>query len=555
MSVTHAMIQLLGAAALLLWAVQLVRDAIGDAFGSRLRQFLERWLSSRPSACLAGAGVTLALQSSTATALMAGSFLSRGVIGLTTALAVVLGANLGTALSARILAAGIGMAAPSLLIAGFVTLRLAERTTLRHLGRAAVGVGLMLLAIELLVETVIPIADAAPGDGLLARMTSEPLPTLAVTALLTWAAHSSLAIVLVVGSLAGTGLVTPEAALAMVAGANLGSAFNPLVAAGNDRAALRLAMGNLLNRLALCALTLLLLPKLAALLLAFDPMAARVPLNGHVLLNVGAALLFILPLPWLARGLERLLPDRQVPGDPAQPRYLNRDALRAPSTALANAAREALRMADTVEDMLRRSRALLVEDDEAMLAGVRRQSEVLEQLRGAIEAYLSSVREEALDLGQRERLLQIRMTTLNLEHAGDIVRKGLLPVAARRIRERLRFAREELDESDSMHEHLLDQLRLAVTVLIEGDLAAAVRMVEEKDRFRDLEQSATANHFERLRARGAAAMATGALHLDVIRDLRRVEAHLAAIAHPLLQRHNRLGHSRLLPAPKLTVIR
>ena len=217
--------------------------------------------------------------------------------------------------------------------------------------------------------------------------------------------------------------------------------------------------------------------------------------------------------------------------------------------ALANASREALRMADVVEEMLKGSRLLLRQDDRRLAGDLRRMDDVLDRLHAAIKRYLGELGQGELTEAERDRLSQLLGTSLNLEHAGDIIDKGLLNLAAKRIRRRLRFSEQELAEADAMHEHLLAQLRLAAAVFMGDDLPAALRLVKEKERFRELERAATEGEFARLQE-GGRQVDTSGLLLDAVRDLKRVEAHLAAIAHPLLERSNLLRPSRLVRLPR-----
>jgi phosphate:Na+ symporter len=550
MPATHALIDLLGEVALLLWGVHMVRSGVLRAFGSGLRRLLGRALRNRLAACLAGAVVTLALQSSTATALMATSFLASGAIGLVPALAVMLGANVGTALVTCALSFDITLVFPGLIFAGLVAFRAGESTRARNLGRAGIGLGLILLALHLLIETIAPGGIAPEARELIAVATREPLPVLVATAILAWAMHSSIATVMVIASLAGTGLVAPAAALAMVLGANLGSALNPLVAAtSSDRVALRLPIANLANRLLGCALVFPFLVNLAGPLARVVPDPGQLTVAFHLLFNAALALLFIVPLSAVARLLERALPDQPRPDDPATPRYLDPASLAVPAVALANAARETLRMADVVEAMLQGSRELLAHDDRRLAVRLRRTDDVLDRLHLAIKRFLGELGQTGLSEAERTRLSDILGVALNLEHAGDILDKGLLALAAKRIRRRQRLTAAELAEAEAMHRHLLAQLRLSVAVFMAEDLRAALRLVEEKERFRTLERAVTERQFARLQE-GRRALETSSLHLDIVRDLKRIEAHLAAIAHPLLERSNLLRPSRLLRLPR-----
>ena len=293
MPVTHAVIELLGEAALLLWGVHMVRSGVLRAFGGNLRRLLGRALRGRLTAMVTGIGVTLALQSSTATALMAASFVASGAIGLTLALAVMLGANVGSALVSYALSFDITLVYPLLILAGLVTFRSSTRTLTRNLGRAVIGLGLMLLALHLLVDTAVPGATAPQAAALLAALTREPLLVLAASALLAWAMHSSIAAVLVIAALANAGLVGPVAAMTMILGANLGSAVNPLIdALSGGPAALRLPVGNLINRLVGCALALPFLPELATMIGHWEADPGRRAVTFHLLFNVALAVLF-----------------------------------------------------------------------------------------------------------------------------------------------------------------------------------------------------------------------------------------------------------------------
>ena len=326
----------------------------------------------------------------------------------------------------------------------------------------------------------------------------------------------------------------------------MGSALNPLLdGVGRAPCALRLPIGNLANRLVGCIVAVVLLPVVASHLGSAQATPGTAVVAFHLAFNVLLAALFILPLPRLARLLERMLPERPDPEDPTSPRYLDAASLDKPAVALTNAARETLRMADIVEVMLEGSRDLLRHDDRRLASRLRRLDDGLDRLHGELQRFLGALAQVPMNETERARLRWILVTAVNLEHAGDIIDKGLLGLAAKRIRRRLRFSSQELADTDRMHEHLLAQLRLAVAVFMARDLDAARRLVEEKERFRELERGAAEAQFTRL-VEGRRGAATGGLLLDVVRELKRVEAHLAAIAHPLLEQSNLLRPTRLI---------
>src|SRR5437764_8087769 len=222
------LLDLMGGVALLLWGLHMVHSGILRAFGPNLRLLLARALSNRFTAFGAGLGLTALLQSSTATALITSSFTSEGLVSLVPALAIMLGANVGTTLIVQVLSFNIAAVAPVLFIIGLVAFRSGPRSRIKDIGRISIGLGLMLLSLHILLDTLAP-AENAPGVRvIMAAITGDPVLCIVIAALVTWAVHSSVASVLLIMSLAYSQFITPYAALALVLGANLGSAINPV---------------------------------------------------------------------------------------------------------------------------------------------------------------------------------------------------------------------------------------------------------------------------------------------------------------------------------------
>src|ERR1700728_2518114 len=226
---SRVLLDLLGGVALLLWGLHMVLSGVLRAFGPDLRRILSHALSNRFAAFGAGLAMTALLQSSTATGLMTTSLVAEGAVSLVPALAIMLGANVGTTLIVQVLSFNIAAAAPVLFIIGLITFRAGSQSLTRALGRIAIGLGLTLLALHILVDTLAPAEQAPAVRVLLGAITHDPVLCIIIAAALTWAAHSSVAVVLLVMSLAFSHFVTAEAALALVLGANLGSAINPML--------------------------------------------------------------------------------------------------------------------------------------------------------------------------------------------------------------------------------------------------------------------------------------------------------------------------------------
>lgn len=547
MSATHVLISLLGEIALLLWGIRTMSAAMQKALGPRLHEILAAGTRTRLRAVFAGLGVTALLQSSTATALTITAFTATGLMGLTGALAVMLGANIGTTLIIQVASFDSSAIFPLCLLVGLGLQAKARRAAVREIGGALFGLGIILLSLHLLVGTMEPLGDVGAFRDFMAAATGDPLLAILLSAAFTWAAHSSVAGMLFVVSLAGSGIIGPQAALAMVLGANLGTALNPLVAqlGSGDPARLRLPVGNLLNRVVGCALVLPFLPVIAEALFILDPSPRWAAANFHLAFNVAMALLFIVVLPLVARLLETLLPARSAADDPGAPRYLDPGALATPSVALSNAAREAMRMADVIRDMLAGAREAFREGDLERVAAIRRMDDTVDRLFRAIQRYLGALERGRLDEDESHRLADTLAFIINVEHMGDIIDHSLLELAEKRVRAGLSLPDEIEAEISQMHARLLDHLQLAITVFMVGDREAARDLMAEKEAFRDIERKNTRRHMRLIGTGDARAIAASALQLDITRDLKRIEAHIAATVYRLLEQTGQLRESRL----------
>ena len=547
MSGSLTLIDLCGAIALLLWGVHMVQSGIQRAFGAELRRSLGAALGDRFRAFAAGLGTTAVLQSSTATGLIVTAFAAGGLVELVPALAAMLGANVGTTLIVQAFSFDMSRVSPLLLLIGVIMFRRSQQTRTRDLGRVAIGLGLMLLALHRLLELVTPFEDVPSLRLLLGEVATEPFVGVLIAAALTWAAHSSVAIVLLVMSLAARGVIPPHAAFALVMGANLGSAINPVLeGVDGDWSTRRVAVGNLLNRLLGVVIGLTLLDHLAPWLVTLDPDNSRVVADFHTGFNVVLAIIFLPMLRPFARLLERLLPKRVDVSDPSLPRYLDASARETPMIALANASREALRMVDVLESMLQGVDAALKGRDRSVLTETRRQDDMLDHLNTAIRDYITALDSDDLSPSDTRRIGEILVFITNLEHAGDVIERNVINTAEKRLKRGVAFSPDTLVALEDALGRLERNLRTASAVFMTGDAAAARALVGEKAIFRDIEQSATETHFDRLRTGQSEKLELSALHLDLLRDLKRVNAHLvAAAAYPVLQDQGELLSSRL----------
>ncbi|WP_048860984.1 Na/Pi cotransporter family protein [Acidisphaera rubrifaciens] len=545
-SPTWTLLDLAGTVALLLWGVHMVQTGIQRAFGPGLRGLLGRALGNRVAAFFSGLGVTAVLQSSTATGLMVAGFAASGLVETVPALAVMLGANVGTTLIVQALSFDVSGVSSVAILVGVILFRRGTLGRTRDIGRFAIGLGLMLLALHQLLDLVTPYEDQPSLRMMLGAIATEPVLDVLVAAGLTWAAHSSVAVVLLVMSLAARGAVPPHAAYALVLGANLGSAINPVLegAPGDDPALRRVPVGNLINRCIGVFAALLALEWIGPWLVTVEPDAARAVADFHTGFNLLLAAVFLPVLGPYARLLARLLPQRAETDDPYRVRYLDHSALAAPPAALAASAREALRMADVLEAMLAGTAASLAQPDRLRIAETRRMGEGVRRMGGAIRAYLAGIEPDAADEADERRLQQVLAFVGNLEAAADVLRHNVMTPSARRLKQGITLSVATRAEMAEVIRRLTEGLRLAAGILMSQDARLARQMVAEKDAFRALEQDATTDRLAALR--GQREDASEGARLDLLREFARVHACLvAAAAYPALEDAGELLPSRL----------
>jgi phosphate:Na+ symporter len=478
--------------------------------------------------------------------MMLTTFAGSGVIELVPSLAIMLGANVGTTLIVQLAAFDISLVSPGLLLVGLIAFRRARRADVRDVAQSLIGLGLMLLALRLLTETMQPVEASTLLREILPALTKDHFVAIILAAILAWAAHSSLAAMIFIMSLASAGTISMTSTLAMVLGANLGSALNPLFASlGENSSHLRLPIGNLFNRLFGCILVVPFLTPLANLLEHSHLSASPAAAIFHLLFNLILAVCFMGLLNPMSVALERVFPDKRLDDDPSVPQFLNEGALTTPSVAVSNATREVLRMAGLVDSMLKGARDTFRSDYRENIEDVRKMDDIVDSLFGAIQRYVVSIDSEASSKEEAARISQILAFVINLEHIGDIIVRNLMNTAAKRINCNVKFTSDILAETDEMHAHVIANLQLAISVFMFGDPNAARSLVTAKEKFREIERDVMQRHFAKVRKGAPEEIEASSLLLDITRDLKRIEAHVAASGQGVLEETGQLRGSRL----------
>ena len=540
------LLNLLAAIALLVWGTHIVRTGVLRVFGESLRGVLSRSFSNRFNAAIAGLGVTSLVQSSTATCLIVASFVGTGLVGTSAALAVMLGADVGTALMAVVFSFDLSWLSPLLIFAGVVMFISRQNGTVGRVGRVLIGLGLITLALQLIVAATRPLTASPEVRALLLALPNEVLLDIFVGALLAVLSYSSLAIVLLVATLTAQGLLPVSVAFGLVLGANVGSGILALLVTASGTAELRrLPLGNFFFKVVGALLAIPLLGEARVLLHTYVVEVHQQVVLFHLGFNAVLALTFIGLTGPVSRLVERLLPQpaRDLSGD--RPRHLDPVALATPSLAISCAAREALHQADVVETMLRGVLPVMRDNDVDLARRLCKMDDTVDELYSAIKFYLTQISREALSEREGRRWTDIVSFTINMEQIGDIIERVVQDIEDKKIRKNRRFSDAGMAEICHLHERLLSNLRLGMSVFLDGHLRDAQRLLEEKARFRDLEHEYAANHIARLRDNTAQSIETSSLHLDLISELKRINSHICSIAYPILESAGALTSTRL----------
>jgi len=539
-------INLFGAVALLLFGLSQVKSGMTRAFGARLRVGLARGTRSGFRSLVAGFIATIALQSSTATALMVASFVEGDLIVPSMAQIVLLGANIGTAATAWIVAFGLQWLSPLLLLVGAFLMR-RRATTVQGTGVALVGVGLMLLSLHLLSGATEPLRQS-PALTVFIQMLGNAWPVaLLFSAFLAILASSSLAVVVLILSLAASGQIDTGLIIVLILGANLGGAVPPVLATLKaPLSARRVAVGNLIVRAAGVCLALP-LAGYGALLLEASPLPHQnFAVDAHLAFNLALALV-AWPLSTLVlKATSSLLPDLKA--DDGETSFLDRSNLSHPVAAMAGASREAMAVGDLVERMLSQAAIANAHNDPAELAGIIKLEGQVDRIQHGIKVYIAKLGHDGLSTAEHRQSMDIVEYAINLEHIGDIIEKGIAPEIAKKIDRGLTFSEEGHREITALFALTLDSLRMAQAVFSTRDPDLARRLVEVKEEVRRLEKQSAERHLLRLREGRPDSVQTSSLHLDLLRDLKRIHAHLASVAHPILDDSGLLIESRIRQA-------
>lgn len=530
----QTLLSLFGAIVLLLWGMNMVRKGITQAFGHDLKVAIGMSVANRFSALLVGAGVTTLLQSSTATGLMVASFSARGLISTAPALAVMLGADVGTTLVAQVLTFDASWISPFLMILGHLLRKHGKAFVVQSSGYALFGLGLMLLSLKILVELSAFLNESSLLVHLIGALESEIGLGIILAALLTWLLHSSLAVVLLIVSMVSNQVLPLELAFSMILGANLGSALPPIMATLNDAPiARRVPIGNGLFKLSGVLVVSPFLAYLPELMRYIDSSESRQLVHFHMMFNIAIALFFIGLIHPVADFMSTILGSNSKQTASDDTRHLDSDYIGDPKTALAAALRETMRMGDVVDKMLLLTRDAIVNNDLKTAERIGALDNNIDELHEKIRHFLSAVSRTELDKFESKRVTEILVFSTKLEHIGDLT-ESMATVLATKANQNRHFSSGGEQELLSIHKHVHRRLKLMLGTFITNDQVMAEQIYHERKQINEMEEEGVREHIRRIKAGKIESLETSAYHMDLIRDLCYIDAQILSVVKPML---------------------
>ena len=534
---------------MLLWGVKLVSKGFNRACGTSLRHFITKYTKNRVTGLFSGALMAMALQSSTAVTLITSSFASKKIITVLAGIAVVLGADIGTTLAAQILIFDLSWLVPVLLSIGYIISRFKTIDgRYKHIGTALLGVGLVLLSLKLVVDASSPFRESETLQMLMTPLSDEPALALLLSAAITWFVHSSLAIVLLFASFVGSGIIPLDLGLILVLGANAGGAIIAYGDTINEKIrGRRIPLANVIMRFTGVILVLPFLDLILPYITLLSDDGARTIVNFHTAFNIGLAIVFLPFISQIEQMTKRFLP---IKGNGRRseifsPKYLDYTAFDTPAAALSSAEREALRISDVVKEMLIDTFEVFRNDNQSLVHHISKSDNQVDALYAELKKYLAKITMESLSEKESGQNVQIMTFATNLEHIGDIIDNSTIELAQKKIKKQANFSDEGFSEIEEAFHIVLDSMRLAQHIFMNNDIKMAEELFHHKIKIKNLEKHSIEHHMRRLREKVSETQRTSSIHLDLFRDLRRIQGYLATVAYPTLEKAGKLHESRL----------
>ncbi|MFK7882370.1 Na/Pi cotransporter family protein [Roseobacter sp.] len=541
-------LQVAGAASLLIWSVRLVRTGVERALSVQLRRWLRRSAKSRLMAALTGTGAAILLQSSTAVAILVSNFVSKGSIAIPVGLAILIGADVGSAIVAQLLLVQQTFLIPLLLVIGVALFLRSSNGNRRQVGRILIGLSLIFVSLDMIRSSAEPLIDSPGTVAAMQYLGTDAMTAFFIGAVFAWVVHSSVAAVLLFVTLVAQGLLPATGAAAMVLGANLGGAFIAYVLTlSAPTPARQMVLANLILRGGGAVIALIVLTRLDQPLIWLGGDDAQQTINLHLAFNF-CLVFFVMPvLGPMAKLAEALLPEKTDPMEGLDGSYvLETASLENPERALTVATREVLNVGETIETMLRAVGPLYQVWDAGFAQAIHEKHKQVQARHQALKLFLAQLnREDGLDEYESQRSHDLANIAANLDAASDAISRNLIDLARRLNAQGVAFSDQGALEIEDFHDRVLTNVQLGLNVLMTQNPDAARELVAAKEKVRSVEQDLQKEHLGRLRQGLVESIETSSIHQETLRTLKQINTSFSMIGYPILSESGDLLASRL----------
>ena len=536
-----------GAAALLIWAVRLVRTGVERRFAAPMRIWLRHSTKNRLLAAGTGMGAAVLLQSSTAVAVLASNFVSKRGLATATGLAILLGADVGSALVTQLLMVRQPLLIPLLLLIGITIFLRGEGSNTHQVGRIMIGLALIFVSLDMIRTATDPMISNPGTQAVMAYLGRDLLTAFVIGALFAWGVHSSVAAVLLFVTLAGQSILPISAAATMILGANLGGGLIAFLLTYTAPAAVRrMIMCNLILRGGGAVIAVFVIAAMPDFLDWLGSTPARQAINLHLAFNL---LLAGVSLPFaslLTAAMTRLMTDSHNSEDvPQTVSALDPSALDRPQRGLDCTARELLGMGQKIEHMLISAELLYDRWSDQSATMVRDQDALIQKMHFDVKLYLAQLGKKGLDEELGRRSMEFASISSSLASASDTITRIMLDLAQRLDSQNLNFSTQGRVEISNFSDRVHNNVQLALNVMMNQNPGEARELVEAKEKVRKVEQKLQRSHIGRLREGLADSIETSNIHQETLRALKQINTAFAQVGYPILHKSGDLLKSRL----------
>lgn len=545
--VIQTLITIAGAAALLIWAVRLVRTGVERGFAAPMRIWLRHSAKNRLLAAGTGVGAAVLLQSSTAVAVLVSNFVAKGGLATATGLAILLGADVGSAVVTQLLMVRQPILIPLLILVGVIVFLRSEGSSTRQIGRILIGLALIFVSLDMIRNATEPMISNPGTQVIMAYLGRDLLTAFVIGAVFAWGVHSSVAAILLFVTLAGQSILPVSAAAAMILGANLGGAFIAFVLTyAAPIASRQMVMANLLLRGGGAVLATFVVAMIPNAMDYLGATPARQSINLHLVFNLVLATLALPLVGPVTAMLNRLMVEAQSRENALEAiSALDPALLDKPQRSLDCAARELLGMGQKVEQMLLAVEPLYDRWNSEAADAVRAQDAKIKKMHLEVKLYLARMGQKGLDEDLSRRSMELASISSSLDSASDAIARIMLELAKRLDAQNLQFSSQGREEIRDFSDRVQSNVQLALNVMMNQNPAEARALVEAKEKVRKVEQKLQRSHIGRLREGLAESIETSNIHQETLRALKQINTAFSMVGYPILLKSGDLLKSRL----------